>query len=806
MPHIERIPLEHPPFPLDGWTFHGEGAFSLTYRAHHARHGPVVIKELFPVTAHRQANGTIRLPFSMRGVVEQTFLREALNLAALQDAHVPALIDQRHELGNHYLILEVVEGVNLHQWFARLTRRDRGREAGAALASCFCSLADTLAQLEQAQIVHGDIAPANILVRSDENPVIIDFGSAFSMLDPHLSEIVAHPGFRMPGPFRVAEIGHRLDLFGLCASFYSLFAGRPPVTIAHGAIEPLQNVLQKVPAKRIHETERLVRAIDFGLAAAASPGHGASGLARLVRTGETSPPRPGKAPANALRIPPAQEPAMPPRFQTCLLQSFDTPRFREDDRQWLVTRDGSPLATPMSQKIALARAEALLAVCFGREIVVPAGQVADSPGFQAIFTEIMDAYTPQRAAIREAFARAGMPEWRPFRLGIENAGLRDYQGFTRSYRYTGAPMVLLEVTGGDIDREERTRQLLETAGGLFNQHRYEELGDLMLDHTGRENYGRFARTVAGYFDETTSLVADAGRPEIGTSAYAHLFRARLGQDDLTGIDPAEVAQILGSVERIEAILAQQNLTGLRGNWYLFRKDFGASWQLARAYLDFRLFMNLARLYGIDHPILVSQAVEAGRYDHSLMLGPRFRPGADGTPARDTRILRLAGRLVNRVKWDEVFEMVADPRFIRSIVRMNRYYFDPDPASAADYQDLIRAHGAFLGSHAADFLTMDVPDGRVAPTLEEPAAMSETMVDAVEASMVVRDTPGEAAQTYASGMAGMNEGEMHEGDRAFAMAAIAPLDRKGAFNIGLEAADYMLNYYFKPYRLALNRGF
>jgi serine/threonine protein kinase len=798
--------LSTSPLPLTEWTYHSAGAYALTYRALlHGKDGGarhrVIVKELFPLGCERQEDGSVRLPFHMREKVERTFLREALTLNVIDSRHVPRLFYQRRALGNSYLVVEEVPGKPLLEWADRVLRRDRSSVAGGKLSHAFVALVETLAKLDAAGLVHGDIAPANIIVRDDGQPVIVDFGSAFSMLDPHLTNEPAHPGYHLPGAVPIPSI-RRNDLFGLCASFYAILAGEPPID-AHGAHRALlRNRL--TDSRRIDGTSTLVEAIDLGLSTAADPGapaYDAAALSHFLTTGELPAPRPLAVPATNSWKHLAEEPAVSLRYQSCMLQSFDTPRFREDDKDWLRTRDNLPLATEMPQKLALARAEALLAICFGREIVVPAGQIADSPGFQAIFMEIMAAYLPKRHTIDAAFARHGLPDWRPFRVGLAQAGYGDYAGFTRAYRYTGAPLVLLEVTGGDADREAQTREVLETAIRLFNEGEFDQLGAYILKRTGRENYGAFTRTVSGYFDKQASIIARPDRPDIDTTEYAALFRARLLEEGTTGIDPEEVGRIMDNVTRIEAILAEKNLAGLRGNWYLFRKDFGASWQLARAYLDFRLYMNLAHQYTVDHPILVSQVVEANRYDHSIMMGPRFDAAGNDMPERDTRLMRLASQTVDRVKWDEVFEMFVDDRFIRHLVRMNRYYFGNDAYAAEEYQAEVRAHGAFLAAHATDFLKIDVAGGRVAAsTMRTDAEPRDIIVDGIEGSMLTPQDPEDAEDIARSGQYGIGDS-----DYPRAAAAIAPLDRDGDFNFGHEAADYMLNYYFKPYRLALNRG-
>ncbi len=479
------------------------------------------------------------------------------------------------------------------------------------------------------------------------------------------------------------------------------------------------------------------------------------------------------------------------RFQRCILQSFDTPRFRNDDREWLRRRNGEPLETLLSHKLALARAEALLNLGFGREIVVPAGQIADSQGFEDVFMSVNAAYFPRMDKIDRAFESAGLPRWRPFRVALEDRTMENYQGFLDRYEYTGAPMTLLEINGESIDREMATKALFETAISHFRDGDFEALGALMEQATGRIGFSEFSRDVAAYFSLAVPVYADENAPRIGTAEYAGLFRSRLERVDPDTLGLADAKETLEPVKQIEHDLAQHGLTGLRGNWYVYRKAFGENWPLARAYLDFRLFVNLSRLFDVDHPIFVSQAFEAERYGHSLILGPKFDVRDEVIPERDLRLAGFTGRVAERINWDGLFELFCEPQFIASLKAMT-VAATGGPGSGPGYAMAIRAHGSLLADKASDVFRVDVASGRIGAAGAETA--SQQILHAIEPAMAKDSTSDEAAEMHRSTMFGL-----HDIGNAYAHASIAPLDETGAFNLGLEAADAMLNYIVKPYR-------
>jgi tRNA A-37 threonylcarbamoyl transferase component Bud32 len=136
----------------------GEGGFSAVYAARHA------------YLNHEVALKTLRE--SATGPEEsERFLREAQALALLSNPHVIRVYDAGMWEDLPYIILEKIEGDNLHQLVNRLGRFSVGRTM-----DLLEQLGQVLALQEQRKILHRDIKPGNVLQRADGSFCLLDYG------------------------------------------------------------------------------------------------------------------------------------------------------------------------------------------------------------------------------------------------------------------------------------------------------------------------------------------------------------------------------------------------------------------------------------------------------------------------------------------------------------------------------------------------------------------------------------------------------------------------------------------------------
>lgn len=91
--------------------------------------------------------------------------------------------------GNVYLVMDYIEGWTLAQWVER--KHPTARE----VIRVFRKLVSALAYLHARGVLHRDLKLANVLIRkSDEEPILIDFGCAIHAHSEELTDIPMPPG------------------------------------------------------------------------------------------------------------------------------------------------------------------------------------------------------------------------------------------------------------------------------------------------------------------------------------------------------------------------------------------------------------------------------------------------------------------------------------------------------------------------------------------------------------------------------------------------------------------------------------
>ena len=195
----------------------GEGAYAETYKARDTADGRVVVMKSFNPNLFADLH------------TFQRFRREAQIVTQLDHPHVVRSFDDESHRTEPYLILEYIEGDNLRHYGGSLghavpidTAIDWGRQLVAALE-----------YLHSQGIVHRDLKPENVIVSTDGQLRIMDFGTA--MLDGakrltwrHLSESLGTPDYMSPEQIKGYRGDARSDIYAWGVLMYEVLTGQPP--------------------------------------------------------------------------------------------------------------------------------------------------------------------------------------------------------------------------------------------------------------------------------------------------------------------------------------------------------------------------------------------------------------------------------------------------------------------------------------------------------------------------------------------------------------------------------------------------
>jgi len=200
-------------------SFLGKGSIGKVYLARHRRIGRRVALK----TVHLEQkfeDDADRIEFYKR------LQREAELCAAMQHPNVVTLYDVGYD-GEvvSYLATEYVDGESL----LALLRRTRPLPLGEALRIA-SDLLRGLAYAHSKGIIHRDIKPANILLTSDGQAKIADFGVA-RPLNSSLTvsrSLVGTPNYMSPEQVRTTPVSTRSDLFSAGVVIYEMLTGVKP--------------------------------------------------------------------------------------------------------------------------------------------------------------------------------------------------------------------------------------------------------------------------------------------------------------------------------------------------------------------------------------------------------------------------------------------------------------------------------------------------------------------------------------------------------------------------------------------------
>jgi serine/threonine-protein kinase len=285
----------------------GEGGMGVVWKARCTRlQRHVALKFLTAGTAAQSAG-------------RERILAEARAAAALNHPGIATMYEVQADAEPPFIVMEWVDGSSLR---AAVVRGPLELRKVVALAE---KLADALAVAHAQRVVHGDIKPENIIVGSDDEPKLLDFGVARPLIDDTVTRTLAGEAppsgsgpriagtlaYMAPEQMRGGAADARSDLFSFGVLTYELVAGRRPFVggdvaelmrqVQHAPPPPLDGslsaefvrivhkLLEKDPAARYQsaadvrtDLRNLGRELDVGAAvSAASAGKRAVGVLPL---------------------------------------------------------------------------------------------------------------------------------------------------------------------------------------------------------------------------------------------------------------------------------------------------------------------------------------------------------------------------------------------------------------------------------------------------------------------------------------------------------------------------------------------
>lgn len=194
----------------------GEGGMGVVHLAEDPEGRRVAIKVLRPQVAADQT-------------AVRRLAREVDTMRRVHSPYVAEIIDADVTATRPYVVTRFVPGRTLEEIVL-----DSGPLAGRALQRLAAGLAQALAAIHGAGVIHRDLKPGNVMLQSargEGDPVLIDFGIAQGLDASRLTAtgmVIGTPGYLAPEIIEGEEAGPPADIHAWAGTLAFAATGRPP--------------------------------------------------------------------------------------------------------------------------------------------------------------------------------------------------------------------------------------------------------------------------------------------------------------------------------------------------------------------------------------------------------------------------------------------------------------------------------------------------------------------------------------------------------------------------------------------------
>jgi len=208
------------------------GGFSIVYLAYDVNDQPVAIKEYLPSQLALRNEGDELPSIAEENLATfkygmRCFFEEGKSLAGLSHPNVVRVLNFFRANETVYMVMRYERGRTLQEHI----QARRGRLKERFIRHVFTQLLNGLREVHSNKLLHLDIKPANIYIRNDGTPLLIDFGAARQTLAQEGMRLnpMYTPGFAPPEQYKNRDLlGPWSDCYAIGASIFSCLGGSAP--------------------------------------------------------------------------------------------------------------------------------------------------------------------------------------------------------------------------------------------------------------------------------------------------------------------------------------------------------------------------------------------------------------------------------------------------------------------------------------------------------------------------------------------------------------------------------------------------
>ncbi|MEE1086607.1 MAG: Stk1 family PASTA domain-containing Ser/Thr kinase [Schaedlerella sp.] len=153
------------------------------------------------------------------------FLSEAQSAAGLMHPNVVNVYDVGEDRGLYYMVMELVEGITLHDYIEK-----KGRLSAKETISIAIQMVTGIQAAHNQHIIHRDIKPHNIIISKEGKVKVTDFGIARATTSTQTisTNVMGSVHYTSPEQARGGVVGERSDIYSAGVTMYEMVTGHVP--------------------------------------------------------------------------------------------------------------------------------------------------------------------------------------------------------------------------------------------------------------------------------------------------------------------------------------------------------------------------------------------------------------------------------------------------------------------------------------------------------------------------------------------------------------------------------------------------
>jgi len=191
--------------------------------------------------------------------ITQRFITEAKIAAKLQHSNIVSIYDVGEYKENYYFAMEYLP----RSLMDIIKFSEDNRLKPEVALNILKQISSALDYAHKKGVIHRDVKPSNIMLRSDGTPVLVDFGIAKLMESTsNLTKTgtsIGTPHYMSPEQIQGLDTDGRSDIYSLGIVFFEMLEGRVPFEGTESIAIAVKHVREPIP--RLHENVRHLQSI-----------------------------------------------------------------------------------------------------------------------------------------------------------------------------------------------------------------------------------------------------------------------------------------------------------------------------------------------------------------------------------------------------------------------------------------------------------------------------------------------------------------------------------------------------------------